>query len=68
MIVSIHADYLTVTTKGVDEPRRIDYAQIIGVLKAGRMRDAKVALTIGAVSIGVIAGLTIWFWHVWLHG
>ena len=68
LIVSIHADNFTLKTKGVEEPRRIDYAQITGVHKAGRMSDAKVAVTIGAVTAGVVTGLTIWFVHVWLHG
>ena len=68
MIISIHADNLTLKTKGVDQPRRIDYAQITGVHKVGRASDNKVGITIGAVAAGVFVGLTIWFIQVWAHG
>jgi len=66
-IISIHADNLMLKTKGVDQPRRIDYAQITAVHKAGRASDAKVAITVGVVAAGVVVGLTIWFIHVWTH-
>jgi hypothetical protein len=66
-IVSIHADNLTLKTKDVDQPRRIDYAQVAKVHKAGRAGDAKVAITVGAVAAGVLVGLFIWFVHAWTH-
>ena len=41
VIVNIHADNFTLKTKGVDEPRSIDYTQITGVHKA-EMSDAEI--------------------------
>ena len=63
MIVSIHADNLTLKTKGVEEPRRIDYAQITTIQKSGRLGEAKVGIVVATVGIGVIVALFIWFMH-----
>jgi hypothetical protein len=67
-IVNIHADNLTLKTKGVKDPRRIDYAQITGIHRAGRMSDAKVPIIVGTVAAGVIIGMAIWAMYVWTHG
>jgi hypothetical protein len=63
IIVSIHADNFTLKTKGVDEPRRIDYSQITVVRKSGRLGENKVGIVVATVGIGVIVGLFIWFIH-----
>ena len=55
MIVSIHADNLTLKTKGVEEPRRIDYAQITAVQKSGIPEVAKLGIV-----VGVICALLLW--------
>jgi hypothetical protein len=55
MIVSIHADNLTLKTKGVEEPRRIDYAQITAVQKSGISELAKLGMV-----VGVICALLLW--------
>jgi hypothetical protein len=66
VIVNIHADNLTLKTKGVDQPRRIDYAQITGVHRAG-MSDAKVAITIGTVAAGTVIVLMWWVAYKLTH-
>ena len=54
-IVSIHADNLTLKTKGVEEPRRIDYLQITAVKKSGISGNAKLG-----IGIGVLVALLFW--------
>jgi hypothetical protein len=66
IIVSIHADNFTLKTKGVEEPRRIDYVQVTGVHKAG-MTDAKAAMTIGIATAGVAIALFWWVMYEWTH-
>jgi hypothetical protein len=55
MIVSIHADNLTLKTEGVQEPQRIDYAQITAVQKSGISGNAKLG-----IGIGVLVALLLW--------
>jgi hypothetical protein len=59
MIVSIHADNLTLKTEGVEEPRRIDYAQITAVHRIGLSGDAKLIMIV-VFGIGVISALSFW--------
>jgi hypothetical protein len=56
MIVSIHADNLTLKTEGIVEPRRIDYAQITAVQRPGKAKR----IIIIAVGIGVGAVVLGW--------
>jgi hypothetical protein len=58
-IVSIHPDNLTLKTEGVQEPRRIDYAQITAVKRLGISDDAKLVIVV-SVGIGVICALLFW--------
>ena len=55
MIVNIHADNLTLKTESVQEPQRIDYAQIIAVQKSGISGNAKLG-----IGIGVLVALLLW--------
>jgi hypothetical protein len=56
MIISIHADDLTLKTEGVQVPRRIDYAQINSIQKSGISGNAKLG-----IGIGVLVALLFWF-------
>jgi hypothetical protein len=60
MIVSIHADNLTLKTEGVQEPRHIDYAQIAAVQRSGMSGDAKLIIGV-TLGVGVICALFVWF-------
>ena len=55
MIVNIHADNLTLKTEGVQEPQRIDYAQITAVQKSGISGNAKLV-----IGIGVLVAMLFW--------
>ena len=55
MIVNIHADNLTLKTESVQEPQRIDYAQIIAVQKSGISGNAKLV-----IGIGVLVAMLFW--------
>jgi hypothetical protein len=55
MIVSIHADNLTLKTEGVQEPQRIDYAQITSVQESGISGNAKLGIV-----LGVVCALLLW--------
>lgn len=59
MIVSIHADNLTLKTDSIVEPQRIDYAQITAIQKSGLSSTAKRRMGI-AVGVGVICVLLGW--------
>ena len=58
MIVNIHADNLTLKTESVQEPQRIDYAQITAVQKSGISGNAKLG-----IGIGVLVALFFWFMY-----
>jgi hypothetical protein len=59
MIVSIHPDNLTLKTEGVQEPRRIDYAQITAVKRLGLSDGAKLGIVVG-FGIAVLFVLLGW--------
>ena len=59
MIVSIHADNLTLKSEGIVKPQRIDYAQITAVHKSGISVRAK-RIIITAAGIGVTCALLSW--------
>jgi hypothetical protein len=59
LIVSIHADNLTLETEGVQQPRRIDYSKITAVKRLGISGDAKLIIVV-SVGIGIICALLFW--------
>jgi hypothetical protein len=55
MIVRILADSLTLKTEGVQEPQRIDYAQVTAVQRSGMPGKAKRVLMVTAgITVGVV--------------
>jgi hypothetical protein len=67
IIVSIHADDFTLKTKNVDESRQIEYAQITGVRKTGRLKDNKVPIIVGAITVGTLVGIVWWVMYEMTH-